>query len=130
MNHYRIEVYYNVALVDRGGTKYPAKGMLDGYDDGDALINVNTWLDIEAVDHIGAADKVWRLMNVVDGTELPAKLGLRSMCVGDVLAITDRNTGAEFTLACAMGWDDIGHDLNVTGRGTAAWRELVDSYHF
>lgn len=33
------------------------------------------------------AEKVWRDFNVVDGTELPVQLGVRSMSIGDVVVL-------------------------------------------
>lgn len=49
-------------------------------------------------------DGVFRDMNVVDGTELPAKLKIRSMCVGDLVL----NVITEGAVYCAAsGWVEL-----------------------
>lgn len=68
--------------------------------------------NVEAV----AMGQVFQLMNVVEGTELPTKLGCRSMSVGD-LAI--RADGTIFQCAAA-GWAEVafageGEDCRICG---------------
>jgi len=41
-------------------------------------------------------------MNVVHGDEIPAKLGIRSMCVGDIVV-----TKGEAWYVCGTGWKQV-----------------------
>jgi hypothetical protein len=54
--------------------------------------------DVEADD----LEHVFRLMNVVDGDELPVKLGIRSLSVGDVVL---RAADATLWHCSAFGWE-------------------------
>lgn len=56
---------------------------------------------VTEVDSLFNEDEIFRMMNVVDGDELPVRLGVRSMSVGDV--IVDETGRALF---CAgAGWE-------------------------
>ncbi len=49
-------------------------------------------------------EQVFRLMNVVDGTELPVKLKVRSLSVGDV--VVEKASGKKWYCA-SIGWKEI-----------------------
>lgn len=53
-------------------------------------------------------DDVFRQMNVVDGTELPVRLRVRSMSVGDV--IINVNEAKAFVVA-SFGFDELASDV-------------------
>lgn len=56
-------------------------------------------------------DWIYRQMNVVDGNEMPRKLGIRSMSVGDVVQISDRFYSCDNT-----GWSLLEiADVNIIG---------------
>lgn len=51
---------------------------------------------------VGIAERFWRAFNIVEGTEYPVLVGIRSMSVGDVIDIG----GAR--MACLpQGWEQI-----------------------
>ena len=56
---------------------------------------------IEDVEQLGEA---WRRMNIVDGDELPVKLKVRSMMVGDLLHRASDNT---LWLCAMIGWRKV-----------------------
>lgn len=82
--------------------------MMRGYQDGDKLRYETSFATAKDVDfgyegHRLACDIVFRKMNVVDGDELPTRLKIRSMSVGDVIECIEP---AEVT----YGDDDYGYD--------------------
>jgi len=51
-------------------------------------------------------DGVFRRWNVVDGTEKPASLGVRSMSVGDIVKVGE-GEGEMFLFCDPVGWKEI-----------------------
>ena len=70
------------------------------------------------------AGRVFRAMNVVDGTELPTKLHCRSMCVGDIVVVNGRHWRCE-----SMGWkrltlEEVGKWLQTVAADRHATTEI------
>lgn len=51
--------------------------------------------------------EVFRRMNVVDGNELPTKLGVRSMSVGDVVTIIGLDGVRRAYICNPVGWEEV-----------------------
>jgi len=58
-------------------------------------------------------EDIYRKMNVVDGDELPATLGIRSLSVGDLLEVD-----GIFHLCKSQGWEAVGFNVEETPSGT------------
>ncbi len=73
-------------------------------------VNIDDYRRIEPRVDADTLDDVFRQMNVVDGDELPAKLGIRSMSVGDVIV---DNAGLAFIVA-PVGFEAVKFVLAAT----------------
>ncbi len=76
---------------------------------GDHEYNVITsfWVRLFSDDLHEAAEKAWRQMNVVDGTELPIQLQVRSMCIGDVVVLHRDDRPQLALIARSFGFEEI-----------------------
>lgn len=61
-----------------------------------------TFVRVEATEEMAALDEAFRKMNVVDGTEIPAREKFRSMSVGDIA-----RAGDKWFICDPVGWREI-----------------------
>tara|TARA_B110001454_G_scaffold214808_1_gene235173 strand:- start:623 stop:1000 length:378 start_codon:yes stop_codon:yes gene_type:complete len=83
----------------------------------DALVEVHreqtAWMDSRLGVPTGTArllEGIWSKMQNIDGEDLPARLGVRSMMVGDVIVIGERGWMVQ-----ATGWSEIHIDKELWG---------------
>lgn len=76
-----------------------------------SVLNVNLYQLVAEIED----DDVFRAMNVVTGDELPARRGLRSMCVGDVYLC-----GEEAFFCLPAGWCQLPPEKAAEFRSAAA----------
>ena len=102
---YVVSVFYNDEKDEHG--RHVA--WMDGYQK-DHHVSFVASFEVEAEDTHHAAEVAWRQMNRVDGTEYIStkNLEVRSMCVGDVVVVSEAG-GSEPTwmAAASFGFDDI-----------------------
>lgn len=99
---YTATIYYNEARDEHGRSL----AMLRGYQPGDELRKVAR-LKVWGTGPEATLDDIYRLMNVVDGTELPAALRIRSMSVGDVATVElDGEPVCSWAVA-GVGWEPL-----------------------
>jgi hypothetical protein len=70
-------------------------------DVGDMGLDRDDYEFVTALDNAPSLEEIFRLMNVVEGNELPVKLKVRSMMVGDV--VVDEN--GEVWYCASSGWE-------------------------
>jgi hypothetical protein len=71
-------------------------------DDKIESVDASKFIEVAQVEG-DSPDDIFCKMNVVDGTEIPVKLHVRSMSVGDVLINGD---GKAF-ICCSLGWKEV-----------------------
>jgi hypothetical protein len=96
----RVSIFHNVSYGSRFTVWTPeaAMALVDEYDVPAAEVQGE---DVDrSVDRL--LGRVWREQNVVDGHERPAKLGHRSLSVGDVVQLCERAFAVQ-----SIGWRPI-----------------------
>jgi hypothetical protein len=71
-------------------------------DDSVESVDASKFIEVAQVEG-DSLDDIFCKMNVVDGTELPVKLHVRSMSVGDVLIDAEGLA----SICCSLGWKRI-----------------------
>jgi hypothetical protein len=114
-----VRVFYNTTRDSEGRPV----GIMDGWKHGRDMSGhtfdlVHTYEDGWSLTPEDAAEFAFRLLNVVDGTELPVKLGVRSMSTGDAVTVT--TSSETFTLVCRnAGFERVdGSKLVLIGERT------------
>lgn len=107
----KVTVFYNVTKSESGvplGLEVGLGGGVDGhvfvevdaFDVDDVVITADTVIDPAFL------EVVWRAYNVVDGTEKPIVLGVRSMSVGDLIEVSHGDVTKRY-LAESLGFNDV-----------------------
>ncbi len=119
MKTFTADVFYNCTLDDKG--RHTA--MVDGYTAGDPLacvarFDVTTENEFNKLDAFSiAAEKVYRQMNHVDGSEYIARMpNNRSMSVGDVVRLLADNGEETWMAVDDIGFKFIANPDNVLTR--------------
>lgn len=102
---YHASVFYNEARDERGRET----GMHDGWNAADPMRCVAA-IRVDAASPEAALEAVYREMNRVDGTEVVAELPVRSMCVGDVIALHIVIGGSEMRVVSGYAVAPFGFD--------------------